>query len=231
MTGKKIAQAGAGIAGLLGLGAAWWGWNFSPSFTMLFCAINLTLCAAAELLGRGAGLGFRFLSGVLFFVGMIFAFPSVYIYAAGDDWISGCVWAGMGVGTILCVASCFLLASRKSRKEAGKATKGASLQSAGSVITSPVSGSDVSGSGVSASPVSGSDVPTSSASERWISFCAACFTLFCGFRSVALLPYAAGLFLLTAARLVSGEKKVMRAILFCLGIWAAAVFTVLPGVC
>ena len=216
MTGKKIAQAGAGIAGLLGLGAAWWGWDFSPSFTMLFCAINLTLCAAAELLGRGAGLGFRFLSGALFFVGMIFAFPSVYIYAAGDDWISGCVWAGMGVGTVLCVASYLLLASHKSRKEAGKATKGASLQSAESVL---------------ASPVSGSPVPRSSVPERWISFCAACFTLFCGFRSVALLPYAAGLFFLTAARLISGEKKGMRAILFCLGIWAAAVFTVLPGVC
>lgn len=216
MTGKKIAQAGAGIAGLLGLGAAWWGWDFSPSFTMLFCAINLTLCAAAELLGRGAGLGFRFLSGALFFVGMIFVFPSVYIYAAGDDWISGCVWAGMGVGTVLCVASYLLLASHKSRKEAGKATKGASLQSAESVLASPVSGS----------PVRRSSVP-----ERWISFCAACFTLFCGFRSVALLPYAAGLFLLTAARLISGEKKGMRAILFCLGIWAAAVFTVLPGVC
>ena len=226
MTGKKIAQAGAGIAGLLGLGAAWWGWDFSPSFTMLFCAINLTLCAAAELLGRGAGLGFRFLSGALFFVGMIFAFPSVYIYAAGDDWISGCVWAGIAVGTVLCVASYLLLASRKSRKETGKAMKGASLQSAGSVLTSPVSGSDV-----SAAPVLGAGVPTSSALERWISFCAACFTLFCGFRSVALLPYAAGLFLLTAARLVSGEGKAMRAFLFCLGIWAAAVFTVLPGVC
>ena len=216
MTGKKIAQAVAGIAGLLGLGAAWWGWDFSPSFTMFFCAINLTLCAAAELLRRGAGLVFRVLSGMLFFVGMIFAFPSVYIYAAGDDWISGCVWVDMGVGTVLCVASLFLLALRRNRKVAEKAKNDESLQSAASVA---------------GSPVSGSDVPRSSVPERWISFCAACFTLFCGYRSVALLPYAAGLFLLTAARLISGEGKAMRAFLFCLGIWAAAVFTVLPGVC
>ncbi len=56
---------------------------------------------------------------------------------------------------------------------------------------------------------------------------AACFALGCGTRSPALLPYGAGLLLMTVARQFDAREGV-RATLFCLGLVSASVFPVAP---
>lgn len=61
----------------------------------------------------------------------------------------------------------------------------------------------------------------------WFALCAACFAFACGLRSPALLPYAAGLFLMVAAILQDG-RGALRCVLFCLGLGCASVFAVAP---
>lgn len=61
----------------------------------------------------------------------------------------------------------------------------------------------------------------------WFVLCAGCFALDCGMRSPALLPYAAGLFLMNAAILLDG-REALRNALFCLGLGCASVFAVAP---
>ena len=90
--------------------AAWMGWDFSPSFTMLFLAINLSLYGISGLLAeRFAVKGFLLvLQRLLFSVGTVFVFPAVYIYTAGDDFQRGCVLGAVIAGSILSLGAVLL---------------------------------------------------------------------------------------------------------------------------
>ncbi len=154
------------------LAAAWEGMEFSPSFTMQFLVMNLLLCILAEgiesvrMWRQMTGSGGAVFQRGLYIIGMLFAIPSVYIYAVGDDFLTQCrdfAWIGGMVFTIGLV-----LVRRKKKKE----------MVFGEIL------------------------------EVYLSISIGCFTMACGMRSPALLPYGIGILFLCAARIFHGMQSV-----------------------
>lgn len=127
LLGRRGRRAASALAFALccacSAGLAWLGADFSPSFTMIFLAIDLSLCALAELAalaGRSPGAkgwakrALDALHGLPFALGTLFALPAVFIYAAGDDWINPCMLAALIGGTLL-AAGIALLCQRRGR--------------------------------------------------------------------------------------------------------------------
>ncbi len=91
--------------------AAIYATNISPSFTMIFMAVNFCLCGlgeAVEAFGRYRSRRNAFADAagdILFLVGEIFSFPAVFIYAVGDDWLiwwtAGAFLIGTGVTSLI----------------------------------------------------------------------------------------------------------------------------------
>ena len=75
--------------------AAGFGVQFSPSFTAMFLMAFLIAEAISALCGYWARkCGKRVLlltEHLLSIIGVLFVFPSVIIYAAGDDWLGTCI--------------------------------------------------------------------------------------------------------------------------------------------
>ena len=95
--------------------AAYRGMVFSPSFTMMYVVAGMGLCILGEMLymvqaekivskkaitkeQKLIGL----LSRTLYIFGMFWAFPAVIIYATGDDWMTGCMYAAAVGSVVLC---------------------------------------------------------------------------------------------------------------------------------
>lgn len=95
--------------------AAYRGMVFSPSFTMMYVVAGMGLCILGEMLHmvqaekiiskkaitkeqKMIGL----LSRALYIFGMFWAFPAVIIYATGDDWMTGCMYAAAVGSVVLC---------------------------------------------------------------------------------------------------------------------------------
>lgn len=121
----RMALAFYAAGAALAICAAWLGWDFSPSFTMLFLAANLSLYAVGELLWQCAGDlrawegPVKSLSRLSFSAGTVFVFPAVYIYAAGDDWLNHCVWIAPLMGTALLIGAALLCRRRDEPLRAG----------------------------------------------------------------------------------------------------------------
>lgn len=173
------------------LAAAWEGMEFSPSFTMQFLVMNLLLCILAEgivsfrMWKQMTGKAGEVFQRGLYLIGMLFAVPSVYIYAVGDDFLTQCRNFALIGGTLLIIG--IVLGKRKKRKE----------MEFGEML------------------------------EAYLSVSAGCFTLACGMRSPALLPYGIGILFLCAARMLPGYF--IRGYLFWAGLLCASLFSVLPS--
>lgn len=192
---QQMARLFLVLAAAFSIGAAWLGWDFSPSFTMLFLGIGLSTWGVGELLWwcpwGNSTLQTVYKSASRFFtcVGAVFALPAVYIYAAGDDWLDGCTWATPVAATALCIAGVLIIRRR------GKCCS--------------------IGTGV----------------ELWVSLFPGCFALFCGLRSIALLPYGVGLLVLAVARLISPDREAERGWCLWAGLLLSSLFSTLPALC
>lgn len=96
------------------------GWDFSPSFTAVFLMAFLALTALGEyfryIREKSPRHIFTFLGHLLSVVGALFVFPSVFIYAAGDDWLDNCILIALIVSAILHITMYFLFYQRQRRK-------------------------------------------------------------------------------------------------------------------
>lgn len=96
------------------------GWDFSPSFTAVFLMAFLALTALGEyfryIREKMPRHIFTFLGYLLSVVGALFVFPSVFIYAAGDDWLDNCILIALIVSAILHITMYFLFYQRQRRK-------------------------------------------------------------------------------------------------------------------
>lgn len=101
-----MARVAAGVYTLAILGAIWGGWDFSPSFTMLFTALGATVYTVGLVLWCGLEHKVQGKKGCMAWlrlplaVGMLLSLPGVCIYAAGDDWMQGCLWGSVIAGTV-----------------------------------------------------------------------------------------------------------------------------------
>lgn len=96
------------------------GMDFSPSFTAMFLVLFLASTALGEYFRyigeKKPKYIFIFLGLLLSVVGAIFVFPSVYIYAAGDDWLENCILIALIASAILHITIYFLFYQRQQRK-------------------------------------------------------------------------------------------------------------------
>lgn len=76
------------------LALTWLGLDFSPGFSAIFTAVFIVFYAFGSLLFSKKETAGR----VLMAAGTAFLFPAVYIYAAGDDFLSAFVYAAL-IGT------------------------------------------------------------------------------------------------------------------------------------
>lgn len=101
---------------------AWCGMDFSPSFTAMFLVVCLVLYVLSELcrlrettMEEKTSL-FSCLKYLFSIVGTLLVFPSVFIYAAGDDMLTRCTVIALAVSVVLHCAVYILQYRCKSRK-------------------------------------------------------------------------------------------------------------------
>lgn len=96
------------------------GMDFSPSFTAMFLITFLVLTIVSELCNycgeKKYMRVFTLLRHLLSIIGALFVFPSVYIYAAGDDWLKNCILIALIVSVLLHITIYFLFYQRQQRK-------------------------------------------------------------------------------------------------------------------
>ena len=96
------------------------GVDFSPSFTAIFVMVFLSLTALGEVFlcfrEHKHGRVFTFFGRLFPILGVVWALPASYIYAAGDDWIDACLNTALIGSVILHFAVYFLLYRKQGRK-------------------------------------------------------------------------------------------------------------------
>lgn len=91
------------------------GMNFSPSFTAIFLFVFylLKLVSETAYAFKEKTILLRIVSFLFSIVGMLFVFPSVFIYAVGDDLLQNSVLATLILGVIFTALESFAMVSWK----------------------------------------------------------------------------------------------------------------------
>lgn len=99
---------------------AGYGVHFSPSFTAMFLMVFLVSEAVSELFRcfhrKKNKQGWQLASHLLSIIGILFVFPSVVIYAVGDDWLGICIRISLAASLLLHLAMYLQFFRKQDRK-------------------------------------------------------------------------------------------------------------------